>query len=86
MCVAGEEASVFVFYLSQIKKLNQKLSESLGESWRTEFYFYLSQIKFYVLCELTKCQGIDKMSERFGKLTKCQYLCRRINRLLMGGD
>ena len=60
MCVAGEEASVFVFYLSLIKKLNQKLSESLGESWRTEFYFYLSQIKFYVLCELKNVRALTK--------------------------
>ena len=60
------------------------MPESLGEFWRAEFYFYLSQIKFHVLCEPTKCQSIDKMSERFGKLTKCQYLCHRINRLFDG--
>lgn len=48
MCVAGEEASVFVFYLSRIKKLNQKLSESLGEFWRTEFCFLFESNK--ILC------------------------------------
>ena len=41
----GGEASVFDFYLSQIKKLNQKLSESLGEFWRAEFYFLFESNK-----------------------------------------
>ena len=37
----GGEASVFDFLFESNKKLNQKLSESLGEFWRVEFYFFI---------------------------------------------